>query len=453
MPITLRCSSCGQKLKAKESLAGRILPCPKCGHKLQVPDAEDDAASFLAETPASSTSPAPAAKTVPDRNVDVPPAPPRKPATAAVANLPPLSANEPPLWLRHLHWLLILALLPLTLSLLQGVEKEESKGRLKETLDKATPEEQKRIVRIIEQLQGEHGDPETLFSAFPDQRLAGAFLPRKTWMHWGFAVASALLFMTFILLLASHDTANPRSILTMGLFTATAGIAVLLLFQLLANWSQGVWLTGGSVVVLIFYVIKLIGFSYQAAIDPGNGFFLSFIGYTFGVGFCEEVVKALPLLWYYRAPNGQSWRGAFIWGLASGAGFGIAEGVMYSANYYNGVSGPGIYAVRFISCVALHALWTGSVGITLNQHQKLVQEDISWYEYFFRLYAIVGVPMVLHGLYDTMLKKDMNTWALLVAVASFLFLAFQVSRLRGQDDVQANAAMLREYKRRRKLMA
>jgi RsiW-degrading membrane proteinase PrsW (M82 family) len=115
-------------------------------------------------------------------------------------------------------------------------------------------------------------------------------------MHWAFAVGSALLFMAFFLLLASHDTANPRSILTMGLFTATVGIAVLLLFQIIADWSQGVWLTGGSVVVLVFYGVKLIGFSYQAALDPANGFFLSFLGYTFGVGFCEEVVKALPLL-------------------------------------------------------------------------------------------------------------------------------------------------------------
>jgi RsiW-degrading membrane proteinase PrsW (M82 family) len=203
----------------------------------------------------------------------------------------------------------------------------------------------------------------------------------------------------------------------------------------------------------VFYIVKFIGFSYQAALDRDNGFFLSFMGFTLGVGFCEEVVKALPLIIRYRKPNGQDWHGAFLWGLASGAGFGIAEGIIYSSNHYNGISGPGIYVIRFISCVALHALWTGSVGITINQRQVLLQQDMAWYEFIPPLFLIVGVPMVLHGLYDTLLKKEMNVGALVVAVLSFLFLSFQISRLRGEDDEASKKAMLREYQKRRKLMA
>ena len=59
---------------------------------------------------------------------------------------------------------------------------------------------------------------------------------------------------------------------------------------------------------------------------------MSFLGFTAGVGFCEEVCKAIPLLVYYREPNKQTWRGAFLWGLASGVGFGVAEGIMTSRN-------------------------------------------------------------------------------------------------------------------------
>jgi hypothetical protein len=109
--------------------------------------------------------------------------------------------------------------------------------------------------------------------------------------------------------------------------------------------------------------------------------------------------------------------------------------------------------VRFISCVALHALWTGSVGITLNQKQELIQGEMNWYEYIPRLFVIVAVPMVLHGLYDTLLKKEMNAGALAIAVLSFLYLAFQISRLHGTDDKEAREAMLREYKRRRAAMS
>jgi RsiW-degrading membrane proteinase PrsW (M82 family) len=210
-----------------------------------------------------------------------------------------------------------------------------------------------------------------------------------------------------------------------------------------------VWFHGRSIVVILFYIVKLIGYSYRAALDPENGFFLSFLGFTFGVGFCEEVCKALPLLWHYRRPTDLAWRGAFLWGLASGAGFGISEGITYASDYYNGITGSEIYYVRFISCVALHALWTGSVAITLYNRQELLQKEMPWYEYIAPVFLIVAVPMVLHGLYDTLLKKELNGAALGVAVVSFLFLAFQLSRLHGVDDEAANKALLEEYARRR----
>jgi len=60
--------------------------------------------------------------------------------------------------------------------------------------------------------------------------------------------------------------------------------------------------------------------------------------------------------------------------------------------------------------------------------------------------------MILHGLYDTCLKKNYNGGALIVALASFGYLAFLNSRLRGVDDEDAQKAMLREYKRRRVAM-
>jgi RsiW-degrading membrane proteinase PrsW (M82 family) len=142
-----------------------------------------------------------------------------------------------------------------------------------------------------------------------------------------------------------------------------------------------------------------------------------------------------------------------LWGLGSGAGFGIAEAVLYSGQYYNGVSSGGIYMVRFFSCVALHAIWTGSAAITLHKNQHLVQQVENWYDYIPVLVRILFVPMVLHGLYDTLLKKEMSGLALGVAALSFLFLAFQLSRLQSSDDDREHAAMLREYERRRKSMA
>ena len=52
---------------------------------------------------------------------------------------------------------------------------------------------------------------------------------------------------------------------------------------------------------------------------------------------------------------------------------------------------------------------------------------------------MLAVPMVLHGLYDTLLKKDMNVSALGIAVVTFGWLAIQIemarSRSRGRGAV------------------
>lgn len=459
MPISLTCSDCGKRLKARDELAGKLLPCPNCGRKVQIPEVGEDIASYLLQeesppqcsTPSSVPEPA---REEEEEQITVR----RKPArpvmkAAKTETLPPLTTNEPPLWLRHLHWLLILALLPLAFSLLDEGGQEERGDRFKKTKENAPIEVQLQIDAVMAKIVDDEASLEDLFAVLPEHKFVGAFLPRDSFAHWGFAAGATVLFMTFFLLLSSQKTAEPHHLLGMGLFTATIGILLLLLLQVLAELSQGVWLRGGNIVVLIFYIVKFIGFSYQAAHSPENGFFLSFMGYTLGVGFCEEVCKALPLLLHFLNPSAMRWRTAFLWGLASGAGFGISEGIMYSSHHYNGMSGLDMYIVRFISCVALHALWTGSVAITLQQKQSLLQTAENWYDYIPRLFLIVGVPMVLHGLYDTLLKKDMNAGALVVAVLSFLFLAFQISRLHGEDDEEAKQAMLREYKRRRAAMS
>ena len=459
MPISLTCSQCGKRLKARDELAGKLLRCPNCGRKVPVPEAEESAAGYLLQDePPPQSSPS-SAIPAPVNEEEEPLVARRKPSQAIpgprkTVPLPPLTSNEPPLWLRHLHWLLVLALLPLAFSLLHARGEDEREKQFTDTLEQASPQVQRRVIEVLEKVgQGEASDAD-LFEVLPDHKLIGALLPRNSFAHWGFAAGATVLFMSFFLLLGSQKTAEPLHLLAMGLFTATIGILLLLLLQVLADLSQGIWLRGGNILVIIFYIVKLIGFSYRAALDPGNNFLLSFMGYTLGVGFCEEVCKALPLLWrYHNGPSPQRWRTAFLWGLASGAGFGISEGIMYSSRYYNGISGADMYVVRFISCVALHALWTGSVAITLHQRHSLLHDVESWYEYIPRLYLIVGVPMILHGLYDTLLKKDMEAIALGVAVLSFLFLAFQISRLHGEDDEEARKELLREYKRRRTAMS
>ena len=62
--------------------------------------------------------------------------------------------------------------------------------------------------------------------------------------------------------------------------------------------------------LLVAQFMPFIANTYGAALDPNANFFVSWFGFTFGVGFCEEVCKALPLLWYLWGGGSLTWRGA-----------------------------------------------------------------------------------------------------------------------------------------------
>ena len=339
-------------------------------------------------------------------------------------------------------------MIPLATSLLTERDEPDLLERMSETLRIASPEVQVRFMKAME------SEPtlDKLINIFPEHRLRGAWLPRTTYVHWGMALGATLIFLVFFMFLASDGSASPMQVLFVGLFTSTIGVGFLLLLQMIASFTEGRIMVGGGLLTLVFYIFKFIAYSYTAASDPENGFILSFFGFTLGVGLCEELVKTVPLFWHPEESRGKSWRGIFIWGLASGAGFGIAEGILYSSRYYNGISGPGIYVVRFLSCVALHSIWSGSVAITLYLRRDMFATISSWQEWIGPMLLVIGVPMVLHGLYDTCLKREMNAVALLVAVASFGWLAYLTSRLYGTDDEDATRAMLAEYKRRKGAM-
>jgi RsiW-degrading membrane proteinase PrsW (M82 family) len=104
------------------------------------------------------------------------------------------------------------------------------------------------------------------------------------------------------------------------------------------------------------------------------------------------------------------------------------------------VLGGDIYCVRFISCVALHAVWSGAAAVFIFRHQGQLAQVENFFAGMLTWAAMVAVPMVLHGFYDTLLKKDMEGWALLTALASFAWLIYQIEGARRdfpEDDAVA----------------
>src|SRR3954447_22581242 len=122
MPISAKCPACGKGHKAPDKLAGRVVARPRCGPPFTIPEP-------TAELAPADPEPTYQPEAVEPRPQPVAPPRPRKPA---VADRPPLTVIGPPLWLRHLHWLLALALIPLAVSLLAG-RQDSVAARIQET--------------------------------------------------------------------------------------------------------------------------------------------------------------------------------------------------------------------------------------------------------------------------------------------------------------------------------
>lgn len=269
-----------------------------------------------------------------------------------------------------------------------------------------------------------------------------AFLTENTWAHWGLGALAAAAFLLYFCFAYPRGNARVSSLLKVGAFTGTVGIVLLLTVQFLSGLATRVRLHGRGILVAIWLILAAIAFSYAAADDPDNGFLLSFLGFTAGVGLLEELCKALPVVYHYRHGGDLGWRGACLWGLVSGAGFGVSEGIMYSARYYNGEAALGMYVVRFVSCVAMHAAWAGAAAILMCRRRDYLKGPMDWGDWARALGPALAVPMVLHGLYDTLLKMDMAPWALAVGAASFAYFVWLQEREAWAERREAEALLV-----------
>lgn len=309
---------------------------------------------------------------------------------------------------------LVLALVPL--GVMVAVPPEDLGARIDRMLE-ANPQLASQVYDREQGLGGGLGIEDFLDLA-PGARVDGALHGRTTVMHWLYALAAAVCFWGFVRFAFPLGRTTSAQFWKVGFLVGTAGILLLLGVQAIAGFTQGWIVTGANPLVLIFWIVKFIGYSYGAAMEPGNGFAMSLLGFTFGVGLCEELVKALPILWHMKQKATLDAAGASLWGLAAGVGFGVGEGVIYCGDFYNGISTWPVYLVRFTSCVALHAVWSGAAGILIWRFQREVQGLGKWYEWFKPAAMTLGGAIVLHGLYDTFLKRDLEIAALVTAVVS-----------------------------------
>lgn len=192
----------------------------------------------------------------------------------------------------------------------------------------------------------------------------------------------------------------------------------------------------GIPILLVWQQLPIIRNLYSGT--QSEAFLFRALAFILGVGVCEEICKALPLLVFGRGkPKLLTPHNAIYLGIMSGLGFALAEVVDYSIRYWQGSAqvsaalvtecmnqsrtwtgsinaynfaeklqnampflveyyGSTIVAqvVRFMSLPLLHAAWAGVVGYFIGL--SLFRKKAQW------VFIAVGVTAmaVLHGLYD-----------------------------------------------------
>lgn len=166
-----------------------------------------------------------------------------------------------------------------------------------------------------------------------------------------------------------------------------------------------------------------------ALTGENNSFLSKLIGFTFGVGVFEEFVKLLPVFLLIRKSKEPLVPQTVVfYGLMSGIGFGVFEGVVYQLTVNNQLD----YGTSFFMNIArltclpfLHSIWAGISSYFLafaflypkNRHSM-------WF-------LAILIPAILHGLYDTL------GWSILGLFVSYLGVTLLVIYLKNAKDFQS----------------
>ncbi len=420
------CSRCGEVATIESHTDEREVVCPTCGDRivsLTVAMGDADETEYrLAEDPSRLNAPESVADIVVEPKLSI------EELTAATAAarvdesvfLAGLKAFHPR---RRAYLFFAIALAPLALRMF--MDGDDLSARFAEALGDH-PEVTWRLEKTNLSAMAMN-----VARILPEKRLEGAHLSADSGMQWLYACEAAAIFGILTYLSFPSGNVRRRQGFAVAALMATSGVAFLLATQWLAKMSYDYPMFFGFIPMGFWNtILSLIGYSYYAAADPNASLFWSFVGFSCGVGLCEELVKAMPTFLYIRGGVSKlNWEAACFWGFASGLGFGVAEGAIYCMDYYNGIAGASEYFVRFTSCVALQAFWSAAAALTIWRDRERM-EVASDNGFVIALTRALSVPIFLHGLFDTCMKRELSLAALVVATLSFGWTAFLIERTR-----------------------
>lgn len=202
-----------------------------------------------------------------------------------------------------------------------------------------------------------------------------AFAPAAWFGYWAIALYFSVLWALFFYYLFRTTQVVRKLCVLCFFFTGLVAITALLALQQIPPWS----------------------FLYAMTQSPN--FLVRASGMIFGVGVHEELCKATILFWLVRRPGSLLIPQTVVfYGIISGLGFGIYEGVSYQRTLNREQVVDLAYFLniaRLTSLPFLHAIWTGIAGYFISFAALFPAKRYALWS------LAVIIPAVLHGLYDT----------------------------------------------------
>lgn len=205
--------------------------------------------------------------------------------------------------------------------------------------------------------------------------LALAVAPSVAAGYWLIALYFSVLWAFFYFyVFRTPQVETGQAVLSFG-FTAIVAVAGLLQLHRLSFWPDvDAWTKSSSLVMQLF-------------------------GYIGFVGVPEELCKATILFWLVRRPDRLlTPQTAVFYGMISGLGFGIYEGVLYQQHVNSRLDPSWAYfmnVARLTSLPFFHSIWSGIAGYFIGFSALYPKK-----RHALRILA-VGLPALAHGIYDT----------------------------------------------------
>jgi RsiW-degrading membrane proteinase PrsW (M82 family) len=163
-------------------------------------------------------------------------------------------------------------------------------------------------------------------------------------------------------------------------------------------------------------------------ISDNNSIISKLIGFIFGVGLFEECIKLLPVYILVRNSDQPLLPQTVVfYGLISGIGFGVFEGVTYQLGVNSELDYNNSFFMniaRLTSLPFLHAIWSGISSYFISFAFLYPTNRLAI------ILISISIPALLHGLYDTF------TWSILGLFFSYIGVALLFIYLKNAKKFQ-----------------